>query len=77
MGKNIKYTKQRYQVKFEFKIHVGEDLVKLEKSAKNIEVVGILNHAEVLREKIKFFLEKQEFFLMKNEILFRVIKIIN
>ena len=72
LGKNIKFTKKYNYVKFEFKLHVGEDLAKEKLSATNQGVLNIADLAEGLREKMKFFLEKQEFFLMKNEIVFRV-----
>jgi hypothetical protein len=53
-------------------MHIGEDLLKYEKTAKNKEIVGLLNYADILKDKIDFFLDKQELFLTKNEVVFRV-----
>lgn len=59
-------------IKFSFRMHVGEDQTKFEKMAKNQEVFGIMNYADLLRSSMDFFLEKQEFLQTKNSDLFRV-----
>ena len=68
----LQYPDSEKRLKFEFRLQAGEDFVKLENSAKNKEIVGILNHADLLRNKVEFFIDKQEFFLKKNEVVFRV-----
>ena len=57
-------------------MHTGQDLAKFEKSVKNKEIVGLLNYMDLLKEKIDFFLEKQKFYKIKNDIIFHVKKII-
>lgn len=68
----LQYPDSEKRLKFEFRLQPGDDLGKLENSAKNKEIVGILNHADLLRNKIDFFIDKQELFLKKNEVVFRV-----
>jgi len=69
---NLQYPNADKQLKFEYRMHIGEDLLKYEKTAKNKEIVGLLNYADILKDKIDFFLDKQELFLTKNEVVFRV-----
>ena len=68
----LQYPDSEKRLKFEFRLQAGENPLKLENSAKNKEIVGILNHADLLRNKVEFFIDKQEFFLKKNEVVFRV-----
>lgn len=65
--------KSKGPTKFSFRMHVGEDQTKFEKMAKNEEVFGIMNYAELLKSSMDFFLEKQEFLKAKHSDLFRVI----
>ena len=55
-----------------FRMHVGEDQTKYEKMAKNQEVFGLMNYADLLKSTMNFFLEKQEIFQEKTHYLFKV-----
>lgn len=67
------WIKENKKYRFEIKIHIGEDVGVMNKTAKVGDLAGIQEGYEKLNNEVDFFLLKQEMIALKDEKLFHVI----